>query len=289
MQLNDGCYAHLSLSNFMPSKRTPAVIHLSRSDTTIGRLGHVKLDMQGRQYMVSREHARFSVRKLDKIEDAPASDPKAAKFEVCISDLKSLNGTLLNGERIDDQPRTLHNGDVVTFGGAARYKVGECCLEPDSSLVYKFLYGTGPTDAVAASMSICKRSYHTIQSNLKSHMQILTGQPRTLLPLCSRPTRCAAATAQVRPKAVFRICHRARARTLRQRREMGKFRVREGVYYLQARAHYACHAKKKMQECILNVCQVMCHVLSCDDLNVETKSHVLNKQRRSRRSGDKET
>jgi hypothetical protein len=51
---------------------------------------------------ISRQHARIS----------------RVGFVYLIADLGSRNGTFLNGEPLDDQPRRLSEGDVIVLGGA---------------------------------------------------------------------------------------------------------------------------------------------------------------------------
>ena len=70
------------------------------ADLLIGRAAEGSEGRLGDDPEISRRHARAS---------------RGADGELTIEDLGSVNGTLVNGERID-APRTLHLGDVVRMG-----------------------------------------------------------------------------------------------------------------------------------------------------------------------------
>ena len=56
---------------------------------------------------LSRQHARFAI------------SPDA----ITLADLGSSNGTTVNGERLDTQPRRIADGDEICFAGAIRFRV----------------------------------------------------------------------------------------------------------------------------------------------------------------------
>jgi len=95
-----GCLVHLI-------RHTGTVVHVPREDFVIGRnpkFCNLNLDSPLVPNMVSRQHARII---------------SGTDHEVRVADCKSLNGTYVNGERVEGET-LLCQGDVLVIGGPGK-------------------------------------------------------------------------------------------------------------------------------------------------------------------------
>lgn len=88
---------------FLSGELIAAPIPLEREEVILGRA--LEADVRVNDTNISRQHARINI----------ITDPDSGKVEYILTDLKSRNGTYLNGTRIVDQ-EPLQNGDKITIG-----------------------------------------------------------------------------------------------------------------------------------------------------------------------------
>lgn len=105
------------------------VIRLDAQQYTIGR--HPNSDLWITEDGISRRHARIFFEKGD----------------YCIEDLRSANGTFVQGHRINTQ--ALHDGDLIQFGPSSvfRYSIAD----EDQETLLRQLYSASVTDSLTGA------------------------------------------------------------------------------------------------------------------------------------------